>query len=230
MAARRHLNREIFHSCRLPEVVGAVRAISALFPAARLYLGGFSLGGNFMLRVAADSRHPRRWLLSSRCRRCSIPKPRCSALEQGPTLYQRYFVKRWTRSLRAKQRAWPDERDYRTAAALAESAPHDRGSGRALHRLRQSYGLSRPAMRSPAIAARYACACRRASCSRPTIRSSRRRICPCWRSRSAPIVRTRYGGHCGFVDYLSGPSFADRYMLEEFEQIDAQSGEGGRRA
>ncbi|HEY4971956.1 MAG TPA: alpha/beta fold hydrolase, partial [Steroidobacteraceae bacterium] len=56
--ATHHLNREIFHSCRLSEVVGATRAIAQRFPQARLYLAGFSLGGNFMLRVAADAALP----------------------------------------------------------------------------------------------------------------------------------------------------------------------------
>ena len=50
-----HLNRELFHSCRLPEVVGAMSSLQKLFPGKRLSLVGFSLGGNFMLRVAAQA-------------------------------------------------------------------------------------------------------------------------------------------------------------------------------
>lgn len=50
-----HLNREIFHSCRLAEVVGATRAVAERFPKARIFLAGFSLGGNFVLRVSADA-------------------------------------------------------------------------------------------------------------------------------------------------------------------------------
>ena len=50
-----HLNRELFHSCRLPEVVGAVRSAAAALPRPALQLVGFSLGGNFMLRVAAQA-------------------------------------------------------------------------------------------------------------------------------------------------------------------------------
>ena len=48
-----HLNEEIFHSCRLDEVVGAVRAIQRAIPQPRVTIAGFSLGGNFALRVAA---------------------------------------------------------------------------------------------------------------------------------------------------------------------------------
>ncbi|MGH8204167.1 MAG: alpha/beta fold hydrolase, partial [Steroidobacteraceae bacterium] len=50
------LNRELFHSCRLPEVVGAVACAARLFPTHRLMLAGFSLGANFCLRVGAKAR------------------------------------------------------------------------------------------------------------------------------------------------------------------------------
>src|SRR5690606_25507347 len=46
-----HLNREVFHSARIAEVVGAIRAVQALDGARPLFVVGFSLGGNFALRV-----------------------------------------------------------------------------------------------------------------------------------------------------------------------------------
>src|SRR6201996_1590977 len=45
-----HLNRDLFHSCRLSDVVGALRAIQGVYPGQELRLAGFSLGGNFLLR------------------------------------------------------------------------------------------------------------------------------------------------------------------------------------
>jgi len=48
-----HLNPEIFHSCRIREVVGAVQRLQQLEPAQAVNLVGFSLGGNFCLRVGA---------------------------------------------------------------------------------------------------------------------------------------------------------------------------------
>ena len=47
-----HLNEDLFHSCRIAEVVGAVRAVADRFPALPLCVAGYSLGGNFALRVA----------------------------------------------------------------------------------------------------------------------------------------------------------------------------------
>ena len=50
--ATHHLNPELFHSCRIAEVVGAVLAVQQLLPTQTLSLAGYSLGGNFALRVA----------------------------------------------------------------------------------------------------------------------------------------------------------------------------------
>jgi predicted alpha/beta-fold hydrolase len=31
------------------------------------------------------------------------------------------------------------------------------------------------------------------------------------------VLCTRYGGHCGFVERLNGPSFADEFVVTQFE-------------
>ena len=43
-----HLNEELFHSCRLDEVVGAVKEIHSKYQPKKLFMGGYSLGGNFL--------------------------------------------------------------------------------------------------------------------------------------------------------------------------------------
>jgi predicted alpha/beta-fold hydrolase len=68
------LNRELFHSCRLTEVVGAAARLQALFPGHRLQLAGFSLGGNFCLRVGARARRA-----GIRIARASWPSVPCSS-------------------------------------------------------------------------------------------------------------------------------------------------------
>uniref|UniRef100_UPI00114145B8 alpha/beta fold hydrolase n=1 Tax=Pseudoxanthomonas sp. z9 TaxID=2584942 RepID=UPI00114145B8 len=47
-----HLNEELFHSNRIDEVVHAVGDVAARFPTRPMVLAGYSLGGNFALRVA----------------------------------------------------------------------------------------------------------------------------------------------------------------------------------
>jgi uncharacterized protein len=86
-----HLNREIFHSCRLDEVVNAVREIASVFRPRSLAIAGFSLGGNFALRVAMcapAARIPIAYALAV----CPVVSPESGlfGLETGPRFYQRY--------------------------------------------------------------------------------------------------------------------------------------------
>ena len=102
------LNRELFHSCRLPEVVGAVAGLQALFPGSLLSLAGFSLGANFWLRVGARARAAG-VSISRIVAVCPVLDPAVTleALESGPAIYHDYFLYKWRRSLRMKQDAWP---------------------------------------------------------------------------------------------------------------------------
>jgi len=110
--ATHHLNRELFHSCRLPEVVGAVQAVARRFPMP-MVLAGFSLGGNFMLRVAAH-REARELPIERVVAISPVLDPAITldTLEQGLSLYERYFILKWGRSLARKQQAWPDHYDF----------------------------------------------------------------------------------------------------------------------
>jgi hypothetical protein len=104
-----HLNREIFHSCRIDEVVGALAAIARRFATRPLTLAGFSLGGNFALRVAL--RAPARAVPIERVVAiCPAIRPRrvLEALERGPWIYHAYFMGKWRRSLKRKQELFPD--------------------------------------------------------------------------------------------------------------------------
>lgn len=101
-----HLNEGVFHSCRLDEVCGAVAALGPLLSAPPRLIG-FSLGGNFMLRVAAseDRRLPP---LAGVVAISPVLHPDSAmvAMEQGWQVYQNYFVKKWSRSLRRKRALW----------------------------------------------------------------------------------------------------------------------------
>ena len=108
-----HLNEGIFHSCRLPEVVGAVAELLRRLPDLETWLIGFSLGGNFMLRVAASG-DPRVARIAGVIAVSPVLEPEATlaAMERGLPLYQRYFVRKWVRSLLRKQNAWPGKHDF----------------------------------------------------------------------------------------------------------------------
>jgi predicted alpha/beta-fold hydrolase len=108
-----HLNRGLFHSCLLPEVVGAMRALQAALGGRLLRLVGFSLGGNFVLRVGAQARAAA--LGIARIIAVSPvldPSDTLRALEGGFAGYPIYFVRKWWRSLLKKQAAWPAHYDF----------------------------------------------------------------------------------------------------------------------
>ena len=97
------LNRELFHSCRIDEVVGALAAITRRHPAERTFVVGHSLGGNFALRAAA--RAPAAGIpLTKVVAVCPVLRPSSTmrALEDGLWVYRHYFLRRWRRSLLAK--------------------------------------------------------------------------------------------------------------------------------
>lgn len=108
-----HLNPGIFHSCRLDEVIHALRDMQQRLDVSGWQIAGYSLGGNFALRVARHG--PKRGLdLRQAFAVCPVIDPASvlDAMERGPTLYESYYVRKWSRSVRAKQENFPDRYDY----------------------------------------------------------------------------------------------------------------------
>jgi uncharacterized protein len=103
-----HLNQELFHSCRIDEVVGAVKLIAQQFPAQPIVIGGFSLGGNFALRVALHAPTAGITLVWAFAI-CPVISPRAGlvSIEEAPWFYEYYFMLKWRDSLRRKQKLFP---------------------------------------------------------------------------------------------------------------------------
>jgi len=110
------LNRGLFHSCRIDEVVGAVVALARLAPHRALCIAGFSLGGNFALRVALrapDAGIALRHVVAV----CPVVDPEAglAAIESAPWFYRHYFLRKWGRSLRRKQALFPEDISFSEA-------------------------------------------------------------------------------------------------------------------
>lgn len=104
------LNREPFHSARMDEVLHAIRAAQQLDGSDQLFVVGFSLGGNFTLRVGLQGPtkgvvHPRLCIGISPA---IHPESTVRAIDDGPAMIRRYFVGKWQKTLQAKKAAWPD--------------------------------------------------------------------------------------------------------------------------
>jgi predicted alpha/beta-fold hydrolase len=101
-----HLNPKMFNSARLQEVAEACEQLTRS-PTA---LVGFSLGGNFALRVCAELGLPALAICPA-----VDPAVTCRAIDAGLAIYRLYFLHKWFTALAAKQSAFPDAYDFKSA-------------------------------------------------------------------------------------------------------------------
>ena len=110
-----HLNEALFHSNRIDEVVHAACDVSRkLLPAGLpLVAAGYSLGGNFALRLAL--RAPAAGLALARVAAvCPVLDPSQTMLqmERGWRVYLRHFENKWRASLLRKRALFPKQHDF----------------------------------------------------------------------------------------------------------------------
>ena len=116
-----HLNPGIFHSARIDEVVQAAGDVASRFPDLPLLAAGYSLGGNFALRLGL--RAPAAGLPLRRIAAvCPVldPENAMCRMEQGNAVYARYFHRKWTASLRRKRALFPDQMAACTDQVLSQ--------------------------------------------------------------------------------------------------------------
>lgn len=103
-----HLNEAIFHSNRIDEVVRAATEVARRFPARRFVAAGYSLGGNFTLRLALRARAAG-LRLDAVAAVCPVldPARTMDAMDRGGGLYRRYFERKWRASLVKKRALFP---------------------------------------------------------------------------------------------------------------------------
>lgn len=212
------LNRELFHSCRLTEVVGAAARLQALFPGHRLQLAGFSLGGNFCLRVGARARSA-----GIRIARivavCPVLEPATTleALERGPAIYHSYFMHKWRRSLLQKQAAWPGHYDFGdmirdpSLRSMTERMVLRYTDFPDLASYLSGYAITGGVLESLEAPAHVI-----TSEDDPMILA--RDLARLARPTSLELTVTPRGGHCGYMDALRGPSWIDRRIVAELER------------
>jgi len=113
-----HLNEGVFYSTLFNEVFEAVKQAALLADGAPVYIVGFSLGGNFALRIARSLRDLTIRDLKHIIAISPVVDPwGASPLVDQNWLYRRYFMKKWTKSLRKKQELYPHIYDFSTILA-----------------------------------------------------------------------------------------------------------------
>jgi hypothetical protein len=211
------LNEDLFHSCRIAEVVGAVKAIHERHGARRLFVVGQSLGGNFALRVGA--RAPQAGIaLDGVVAVCPVLEPQSTmlALEQGLWVYRHYFLRRWRRSLRAKAAAFPHRYDlgdlarFRTLTETTDFFVRRYTEFPDLESYLRGYAITGTALQGLAIPSSLIAA------EDDPVNPSRdlKRLAM---SESLKVTLLPSGGHCGFVDSWGLRSWIDGWIVNELE-------------
>lgn len=211
-----HLNRDLFHSCRLDEVLNAVGVLQRRFAAEQLFLGGFSLGGNFALRIAA--RAPQAGIRIERVAAiCPVLDPRATmtALDGGLPHYRLYFIRKWRTSLERKRAAFPDLYDFgdlrrfRTLRAMTDYFVCHHTEFPDLESYLTGYAITGDRLARLEVPADLLLAD-----DDPVIPV--RDVVALAGSPALSIRRSRYGGHCGFIEDYRLVSWLDEYIARVF--------------
>ena len=212
-----HLNEDIFHSCRLPEVVGAVREIQRGLPQPQLTIAGFSLGGNFALRVAAQA--PTAGIRLHRAVAiCPVLRPHntMEVLEKGSFIYHQYFIAKWKQSLRLKQKLFPQRFDFtsilqqRSIKDMTRILVERYSDFSDLDAYLNGYALTGDVLASLQMPAHILCALDDPIIPAADLESLARTP---W----LDINAVPNGGHCGFMDRIGTESWADREVARLME-------------
>lgn len=207
-----HLNPDIFHSCRIDEVVHAARDVADRFGARPMVAAGYSLGGNFALRLGLRARVvglPLRHIAAV----CPLVDPATTMahMERAPAIYDWYFRRKWRSSLRRKRELFPERYRWDDSVLaqdmrglMAWLAQRHAGFD-SLDAYFDSYSIAGDRLAGLQVPADILMAQ-----DDPVIPFEDFR-----RWRLPPTARlevARWGGHCAFVENLAGDGFAERWL------------------
>ncbi|MEM7082389.1 MAG: alpha/beta fold hydrolase [Pseudomonadota bacterium] len=213
-----HLNPEVFHSCRLDETAESVRQIAQRYAPPQLFLGGFSLGGNFSLRIAAVA-ETIGLSLDGVCAVSPVidPSPTLRHMQNGPAIYRYYFMRKWRRSLRTKHNHFPDAFDmsvldtHRELLPLTKVLVETVGGFDTVEDYFDGYSV-----RGDRLSTVTAPTAILSAIDDPIVPDEPLAALP--PQPNIRVERRKHGGHCGFLFNLHRESYADHFMLDWFEQ------------
>jgi predicted alpha/beta-fold hydrolase len=181
-----------------------------------LFLAGFSLGGNFALRVAVRS-HDAGIRLDRVAAVCPVlhPPSTMAALENGLQIYHLYFMKKWRDSLRIKKRYFPHLKGlektsaFKTISEMTAYFVEHFTEFPDLMTYLKGYAITGETLAGLPVEATL-------------ITSMDDPIIPVGdlKNLATPaqlaIETKRYGGHCGFLEDFHLKSWADRRLADIF--------------
>jgi len=213
-----HLNPGLFYAVLLDEVFGAVQLLAKDVGQFPFYLVGFSMGGNFALRVARKcAENP----IQNLKQIFSIspvldPERSTNAIDANP-LIQRHFRKKWAGSLRKKQTAFPDLYDFRevlthkTIAEMTEVMIQRYSEYETSSDYFRDYAVMGDALADLTVPGTIVTA--RDDPIIPVQDFYDLKL-----HSSTELIIHRHGGHNGFLETLSGRAWYQKKILEKLMQ------------
>lgn len=209
-----HLNPGIFHSCRIDEVVQAAGDLARRFAHLPLVAAGYSLGGNFVLRLALHAPAagvPLRHVASV----CPVLDPAVTmdSIEQGPAMYDWYFRRKWTGSLRRKRELFPELADCDDRVlkldirALTGWLVERHTEFDSLQAYFDGYSIAGERLAGLQVPADILMA--KDDPVIPFATFDRWRL-----PATAQLEIAPWGGHCGFLENLRGDGFSERWVTD----------------
>lgn len=209
-----HLNEALFHSNRLDEVVRAAGEVARGFLGAGqpMVAAGYSLGGNFALRLAL--RAPAAGLPLARVAAvCPVLDPALTMeqMERGLPLYLRYFERKWRRSLARKRALFPQHHDFDDATLklgmreLTRWMVERHTDFGTLDAYFDGYSIAGERMAGLQVPADILMA--EDDPVIPVAEFRALRLPP-----AARLEISRWGGHCGFLENARLDGFAERWV------------------
>lgn len=212
-----HLNPGLFYAVLLDEVFGAVQQVAAYEPDLPFYLMGFSMGGNFALRVVRKSIQTPIQNLKHVTSISPVldPEKSTNAIDAYPFL-RKYFRGKWSRSLMKKQACFPDRYDFSDVLKLETLAEMTE----VMIQRYSDYKSSSDYFRHYAVLGDAL-----AGLTVPTtiITAQDDPIIPVqefYELTLNPITELivhRYGGHNGFIESLSGKAWYEHKIMDTWK-------------
>lgn len=206
------LNKQPFLAIRLDEVLSTISAVQQQFPHPRNYLVGYSLGGNIAVRAAARLQDYALTLDKVVAVCPPVDPAAASRMISASGFYNRHFVGVWRRAFEEKVAAFPEfasDRDVfsgKDVMALHEAYVPRFSNYSCAEAYFKAYTLNAAALDGLEVETRIYMAA-----DDPVIPIDSAAVLP--ELAALTLVRTQYGGHCGYLQDYRGRSWIDQELL-----------------
>jgi len=212
-----HLNEGLFHSNRIDEVVDAAVEIARRHATRPMVIAGYSLGGNFALRVALRAQTAD-LPLAHVAAVCPVldPSRTMDAMEHGLPLYMWYFERKWRESLARKRALFPQHHDFDDGVLGLRMRPltqwmverHTQFGS--LDRYFDGYSIAGDRLAALRVPASILM-----SADDPVIPVAGFHALHL--STDTHLEIAAHGGHCGFIENWQCDGFAERWVADRLE-------------